>query len=143
MTMTGFWPRVAMLLAIGLVAGCGDNGGSAPQSGLQTSESGLKYQIIEEGFGKRPAPSDRVEVHYRGTLDDGSEFDSSHERGKPAVFPLGGVIPGWTEGLQLIKEGGKIRLIIPPDLAYGARGVDGVVPPGATLTFEVELLRVF
>jgi FKBP-type peptidyl-prolyl cis-trans isomerase FkpA len=83
-----------------------------------------------------------VTVHYAGTLTDGTEFDSSYKRGKPATFPLNRVIPGWTEGLQLMKEGSKFRFTIPPDLGYGARGVPGTIPPNSTLVFEVELISV-
>jgi len=83
-----------------------------------------------------------VTVHYRGTLVDGTEFDSSHKRGQPATFPVLGVIPGWTEALQLMKEGAQYQLFIPPNLAYGDRGAGGVVPPGATLIFDVELVKI-
>lgn len=113
----------------------------------QTTDSGLKYRVLTEGSGPKPAATDTVRVHYRGWLPDeadpsqGPEFDSSIARGEPAVFPLNGVIPGWTEGLQLIGEGGKIELEIPSELGYGDRGTpDGAIPPGATLRFEVELL---
>lgn len=107
-----------------------------------TTDSGLIYEVIESGEGATPKATDRVTVHYRGTLEDGTEFDSSHKRGQPAVFPVGGVIKGWTEALQLMQEGDKWRLTIPPDLAYGARGAGSAVPPNATLIFEVELIKV-
>jgi FKBP-type peptidyl-prolyl cis-trans isomerase len=103
-----------------------------------TTASGLQYQIIEPGSGKHPSPSDRVTVHYRGTLVDGQEFDSSYKRGEPTSFQLDGVIAGWTEGLQLIKEGGKMKLVIPPELAYGDTGRLA----HQTLIFEVELIKV-
>ncbi len=104
--------------------------------------SGLVYQSITEGSGTSPTARDTVRVHYRGTLaDNGREFDSSLNRG-PAEFPLGRVIPCWTEGVQMMKPGGKARLTCPPEIAYGARGAGGVVPPNATLVFEVELLSV-
>lgn len=111
---------------------------NAKQAGVVTTESGLQYQIIEPGTGKTPAPTDKVTVNYRGTLVDGKEFDSSYARNRPASFQLDGVVKGWTEGLQFIKEGGKIKLFIPPSLAYGERG------PLAhrTLIFDVELLSV-
>jgi len=111
---------------------------NAKQPGVVTTPSGLQYKIIEPGSGKNPAPTDEVTVNYRGTLIDGHEFDSSYSRGKPATFPLNGVIKGWTEGLQFVKPGGKIQLFIPSALAYGDRG------PMAhrTLIFDVELLSV-
>lgn len=108
---------------------------------VTTTGSGLQYEILEEGEGDSPGPKDRVKVHYQGTLEDGTVFDSSIDRGEPAVFPLNAVIPGWTEGLQLMKPGAKFRFVIPPDLAYGDGGA-GVIPAGATLIFEVELLAV-
>mgnify|MGYP003574318964 CR=1 FL=1 len=111
---------------------------NAKQEGVLVTESGLQYQIIEPGTGKTPTPTDKVTVNYQGTLVDGKEFDSSYKRGKPVSFQLDGVVKGWTEGLQLIKEGGKIKLFIPPELAYGDRG------PLAhrALIFDVELLSV-
>jgi FKBP-type peptidyl-prolyl cis-trans isomerase len=143
---------IAVALAAVLVVGCsksddGDQGGTAavakPAAGkVFTTESGLKYEIIESGEGASPGATDRVTVHYKGTLTDGTEFDSSHKRGQPAVFPVNRVIPGWTEALQLMKEGDKWRLTIPPGLAYGERGAGTAIPPNATLIFEVELIRV-
>ena len=112
------------------------------KEGVQVTESGLQYQVLEEGEGEQPTAGDQVRVHYRGRLIDGTVFDSSYERGQPAEFPLGGVIPGWTEGLQLMKEGAKYRFYIPADLAYGAQGRPPVIPPNATLIFDVELLDV-
>jgi FKBP-type peptidyl-prolyl cis-trans isomerase FkpA len=104
--------------------------------------SGLVFQSLVEGSGASPSARDTVRVHYRGTLaENGREFDSSLKRG-PAEFPLSRVIPCWTEGVQLMKPGGKARLTCPPEIAYGARGAGGVVPPNATLVFEVELLSV-
>ena len=111
---------------------------NAKQPGIATTESGLQYLIVEEGTGKTPIATDKVTVHYRGTLTDGEEFDSSYSRGKPATFPLNGVIKGWTEGLQLIKEGGKIKLFVPEELAYGDRGRLA----HRTLVFDVELISV-
>lgn len=111
---------------------------NAKQPGVVTTESGLQYQIVEAGTGKTPGPTDQVTVNYRGTQINGQEFDSSYSRGKPATFKLNAVVKGWTEGLQLIKEGGKIKLFIPSSLAYGDRG------PLAhrTLVFDVELISV-
>jgi len=111
---------------------------NAKQPGVVTTPSGLQYQIIEPGTGKTPGPSDQVTVHYRGTQVNGQEFDSSYSRGKPATFQLSSVIKGWTEGLQLIKEGGKIKLVIPAELAYGERGPLA----NRTLIFDVELVSV-
>ena len=112
------------------------------KEGVQETESGLQYMIVEEGEGNSPDPTDTVVVHYRGTLLDGTEFDSSYKRGQPATFPLNRVIAGWTEGLQLMKEGAKYRFTIPPALGYGKRGVPGTIPPDSTLVFEVELIEV-
>ena len=107
-----------------------------------TTPSGLKYVVITSGSGKSPGPTDKVTVHYRGTLTDGTEFDSSYKRGQPATFPVDRVIPGWTEAMQLMKEGDKWRLTIPPNLAYGERGAGAAIPPNSTLIFEVELIKV-
>jgi FKBP-type peptidyl-prolyl cis-trans isomerase FkpA len=107
-----------------------------------TTRSGLVYQSLKEGTGASPAASDVVKVNYRGTLADGKEFDSSYKRGEPAEFPLNRVIPCWTEGVQMMKPGGKARLTCPPSIAYGSRGAGGVIPPNATLQFEIELLSV-
>jgi FKBP-type peptidyl-prolyl cis-trans isomerase FklB len=115
---------------------------NAKKEGVVTLPSGLQYKVIEEGSGKTPSAADTVTVNYRGTLIDGSEFDSSYKRGEPATFPVGGVIPGWTEALQLMKEGAKWQLVIPPGLAYGERGAMPVIGPNSTLVFEVELIKV-
>jgi FKBP-type peptidyl-prolyl cis-trans isomerase len=112
------------------------------KEGVKVTPSGLQYKIINEGTGKKPSPTNSVTVHYTGKLTDGSVFDSSVSRGEPATFGLNQVIPGWTEGLQLLKEGGKAVLYIPSDLGYGERGAGGVIPPYSTLIFEVELLKV-
>jgi FKBP-type peptidyl-prolyl cis-trans isomerase len=103
--------------------------------------SGLRYEIIKQGDGAAPKPTDTVKVHYTGTLVDGSVFDSSVQRGEPAEFPLDQVIPGWTEGIQKVNKGGKIKLYVPPQLAYGDDGRPGI-PPGSTLIFDVELLDI-
>jgi len=110
--------------------------------GVHTTASGLQYEVLHEGNGPRPTPADTVAVHYEGRLLDGTVFDSSIARGQPAVFPLAGVIPGWTEGVQLMKVGSKYRFTIPPELGYGAHGAGGVIPPNAVLVFEVELLGI-
>lgn len=112
------------------------------KEGATKTESGLAYKHIKEGTGATPGPEDIVEVHYHGTLTDGTVFDSSVERGKTISFPLNRVIKGWTEGLQLMKEGGKTKFVIPADLAYGEAGAPPKIPGGATLVFEVELFKV-
>jgi FKBP-type peptidyl-prolyl cis-trans isomerase FkpA len=115
---------------------------SAAESKETKTSSGLVITMQKEGTGASPKNSDTVKVHYRGTLTDGKEFDSSYGRGQPATFPLNRVIPCWTEGLQLMKLGGKAKLVCPSSLAYGNRGVPGVIPPDSTLIFEVELLEI-
>lgn len=113
------------------------------KDGVKTTASGLQYKSVKEGKGKAPKATDTVTVHYKGTLLDGTEFDSSYKRNEPATFPLNGVIKGWTEALQLMKEGSKYQLFIPSDLAYGPNGTpDGTIGANSTLIFEVELLKV-
>ncbi len=112
------------------------------KDGVTTTESGLQYEELVGGEGESPTADDTVKVNYKGELVDGTEFDSSYARGEPVSFPLNGVIPGWTEGLQLMKEGGKARLVIPADLAYGPGGMGNAIGPNETLVFEVELLEV-
>jgi len=112
------------------------------KEGVKTTDTGLQYVVIEEGDGPNPTAADVVNVHYRGSLLDGTEFDSSYKRNEPATFPVGGVIPGWQEALQLMKVGGKYRVFVPSNLAYGERGAGQVIPPNSTLIFEVELLGI-
>ena len=104
--------------------------------------SGLQYKVLREGEGRKPAATDSVQCHYEGTLVDGTVFDSSYRRGEPATFPLGGVIKGWTEGVQLMAEGAKYRFFIPYHLAYGERGAGQSIPPYAALVFDVELIKI-
>jgi len=115
---------------------------NAKKEGIVVTESGLQYKIIEPGEGDSPGPNDVATVHYRGTLTDGKQFDSSYDRGQPATFPVGGVIAGWTEALQLMKPGAKWQLFIPSELAYGPRGAGPDIGPNAVLTFDVELISV-
>ncbi len=115
---------------------------NAKKEGVKSLPSGLQYKVIKDGAGKSPKATDTAVVHYRGTTTDGKEFDSSYKRGEPAEFPVNRVIPGWTEGLQLMKEGAKWMLYIPPNLAYGERGAPGAIGPNEALIFEVDLLRV-
>ena len=112
------------------------------REGVKTTESGLQYEVIEEGNGAMPIAGDDVTVHYTGTLIDGTVFDSSVERGAPATFGVTQVIPGWVEALQMMKEGAKWRLFIPSNLAYGPNGAGGIIGPNATLIFDVELIKV-
>lgn len=112
------------------------------KEGATKTESGLAFKVIQEGTGANPKAEDTVRVHYHGTLIDGTVFDSSVERGQPVNFPLNRVIPGWTEGLQKVKAGGKIKLVIPANLAYGDAGAPPKIPGGSTLIFDVELLEI-
>ena len=119
-------------------------GDAASAENTVTTDSGLQYVVIEEGDGASPQAGQRVFVHYVGTLEDGTKFDSSRDRGRPFDFTIGQgqVIKGWDEGVGMMKVGDRRKLIIPPDLGYGARGAGGVIPPNATLIFDVELLRI-
>lgn len=116
---------------------------NAKKPGVTVTDSGLQYEVIKSGRGRSPDLFDRVRVHYRGTLVDGREFDSSYKRGSAATFQVNRVISGWTEALQLMKEGDEWRLFIPPHLGYGARGSGRLIGPNETLIFEVKLFRVF
>ena len=115
---------------------------AAKEVGAVVTPSGLVYRSLKDGTGASPSSSDKVKVHYRGTFPDGKEFDSSYKRGEPIEFPLSGVIKCWTEGVQHMKIGGKAKLTCPASIAYGERGAGGVIPPNATLLFEVELLGI-
>lgn len=115
---------------------------NAARSGVTVLPSGLQYEVVREGTGRKPKATDSVKCHYEGTLIDGTVFDSSRRRGEPAVFPLNGVIRGWTEGLQLMQEGAVYRFFIPYNLAYGENGAGASIPPYAALVFEVELIEV-
>lgn len=112
------------------------------KKGIQTTESGMQYKVITEGTGNTPNAADTVRVHYAGRLLDGTEFDSSYKRNQPAEFPVSGVIMGWIEALQMMNEGSKWEVYIPPELGYGAQGAGGVIPPNAGLIFEVELIKI-
>jgi FKBP-type peptidyl-prolyl cis-trans isomerase len=124
-----------------LPKGAGKIDSDAPKAFTKT-DSGLAYRILRKGTGQKPKATSEVRVNYHGWLDNGKVFDSSYARGRDISFPLNGVIRGWTEGMQLVAEGGMIELTIPPDLAYGSRGAGDAVPPNATLHFLVELLKV-
>ena len=115
---------------------------NAKRDGVTTTATGLQYEVLAVGSGDSPKETDKVTVHYHGTLIDGTVFDSSVERGQPATFPVNGVIPGWVEALQLMKTGAKYKLYIPSNLAYGERGAGGSIGPNATLIFEVELISI-
>lgn len=115
---------------------------NSAKEGVKVTKTGLQYKVLRKGKGKSPKATDLVQVHYRGTLVSGEQFDSSYDRGTPAEFPLNNVIPGWTQGLQLMKEGAKYEFVIPSSLGYGTMGTNGI-PPGATLIFEVELIKVY
>lgn len=134
-----------LTVAVAALAFAGAVFAAPPEKGAANEmvlPSGVKIETIKEGTGNSPAASDRVTVHYRGTLVNGTEFDSSYSRGQPASFPLRGVIRCWTEGVQKMKVGGKARLTCPSDTAYGSRGAGGVIPPNSTLIFDIELLGI-
>jgi FKBP-type peptidyl-prolyl cis-trans isomerase FkpA/FKBP-type peptidyl-prolyl cis-trans isomerase FklB len=116
---------------------------NAKKDGVKTTKSGLQYRVIREGTGRHPGANDEVEVHYKGSLINGKVFDSSYDRNESISFFLNQVISGWQEGVQLMKEGAKYEFYIPSELGYGQRGAPGVIPPNATLIFEVELIKVY
>ena len=132
-------PGWATLAVVGLAAAFAQGEVRAQAAPAVT---GLTYKSLREGQGPSPTAADTVKVNYRGTLVDGTEFDSSYKRNEPATFPLARVIPCWTQGVQRMKVGGKAELVCPPELAYGERGAGGVIPPRATLRFEIELLAI-
>jgi len=139
--------KIAVLIVtISLVLIQGAHAAAPTNSAVEAKEvktpSGIVITILKEGTGNSPKATDTVKVHYRGTLTDGKEFDSSYKRGQPASFPLNRVIPCWTEGVQTMKPGGKVKLLCPGNLAYGPRGIPGTIPPDAQLVFEVELLEI-
>jgi FKBP-type peptidyl-prolyl cis-trans isomerase FkpA len=142
-----------LLLLAAILISCGGSGGDTPEAktfreraaaepGAVTTPSGLIYRELRTGYGDSPSASDTVKVHYRGTLINGTEFDSSYKRNEPAEFPLNRVIPCWTEGVQRMKVGGKSRLVCPSAIAYGDGGSPPTIPGGATLVFEIELLAI-
>jgi FKBP-type peptidyl-prolyl cis-trans isomerase FkpA len=142
MTLTKLMALAAAMISTGAFAQADLAATAAKEKGALVTPSGLVYRSLREGKGASPTAADVVKVHYRGTLANGTEFDSSYKRNEPAQFPLGGVIPCWTEGVQRMKIGGKAQLVCPPAIAYGERGAGGVIPPNATLKFEVELLEI-
>ncbi|KAF0217360.1 MAG: FKBP-type peptidyl-prolyl cis-trans isomerase [Geobacteraceae bacterium] len=134
---------IATVLTVPAFAAANDAiGKAAKEKGAVKTPSGMVYISMKDGKGKSPSASSTVEVNYRGTLTNGKEFDSSYKRNQSISFPLSGVIPCWTEGVQIMKVGGKAKLVCPPELAYGSRGAGSAVPPNATLIFEVELLNI-
>ena len=135
-------PAIACALCIALLPASASAQGPAPAASASASSPGLVIKMLRQGRGASPTAADTVKVHYRGTLLDGTEFDSSYARNAPATFPLGRVIKCWTEGMQQMKVGGKAELVCPPALAYGERGAGGLIPPNATLRFEIELLEI-
>ena len=135
----------AILLATNMGAAMAQDdviGKAAAENGAVKTDSGMVYRSLTEGQGASPKATDIVQVHYKGTFPDGKEFDSSYKRGQPTEFPLNRVIKCWTEGVQRMKVGGKAKLTCPPSLAYGEKGAGGVIPPNATLQFEVELISI-
>ena len=132
--------KTTTLLSAGLLAL--SVGVASAENKIETLPSGVKIEHLKEGTGASPTAADTVVAHYRGTLPDGKEFDSSYKRGEPIAFPLSRVVPCWTEGMQKIKVGGKARLTCPPATAYGDEGIRGVIPPKTVLQFEVELVSI-
>ena len=146
-TMRSNFNAAALVLAVLATPACWAQtdttlAAASKEAGAKVTASGLVYRSLKDGTGASPAASDKVKVHYKGTFPDGKEFDSSYKRNEPTEFPLNGVIPCWTEGVQLMKKGGKAKLTCPAAIAYGERGAGGVIPPNATLVFEIELLAI-
>jgi len=140
--MKSLFPLLLAMAAVPVWAQADAAAKAAKEPGAVVAPSGLVYKSLKEGAGPSPKATDTVKVHYKGTFPDGKEFDSSYKTGQPAEFPLNGVIKCWTEGVQLMKVGGKAKLTCPDSIAYGERGAGGVIPPNATLVFEIELLGV-
>ena len=140
--LTSTAARAAGLFTVMTALLAGSSTHAQPAPAASASAPALTYKSLREGRGASPTAADTVKVNYRGTLVDGTEFDSSYKRNQPATFPLGRVIPCWTQGVQRMKVGGKAELVCPPELAYGDRGAGGVIPPRATLRFEIELLEI-
>jgi len=134
--------RRAALLALAIASIAVQQANAQPAGAASAAPASLGYKSLRDGQGASPTAADTVKVNYRGMLVDGTEFDSSYKRNAPATFPLGRVIPCWTQGMQKMKVGGKAELMCPPELAYGDRGAGGVIPPRATLKFEIELLEI-
>lgn len=128
---------VCWTLTLMFTAACAADG-----SGVMTTQSGLQYEVLREAEGPSPTEADDVVIHYRGTLADGSQFDSSYDRGEPSTFSVAGVVPGFGEALQLMSVGSQVRVTIPPDLGYGSAGAGTAIPPDATLILEIELLEI-
>jgi FKBP-type peptidyl-prolyl cis-trans isomerase FkpA len=141
MTRLASWVATASAAAI-LALPSGAQAQASAARATATASPGLTYKSVREGTGASPTATDAVRVNYRGTLMDGTEFDSSYKRNEPATFPLNRVIPCWTQGVQRMKVGGKAELVCPPELAYGERGAGATIPPNATLRFEIELLAI-
>ncbi|MDE0886849.1 MAG: FKBP-type peptidyl-prolyl cis-trans isomerase [Myxococcota bacterium] len=137
-----FLAPLFLVLLLGIVVGCSSEDAPAPEAEAQTMPSGLIITQIEEGDGASPAATDKVKMHFHGTFPDGRVFDSSVQRRSPASFVLSSVTPCWTEALQMMKVGGKAKLVCPSEIAYGLRGLPPRIPPGSTLHFEVELLEI-
>ena len=133
---------IASLLALSTAAALAQTAPVQPKDGAVVMPSGLRFISLREGTGGKPSATDTVRVNYRGTLASGTEFDSSYKRGEPAQFPLNRVIPCWTEGVQMMRVGGRAHLVCPPQIAYGEKGAGGIIPPNATLDFDIELLGI-
>jgi len=140
--MKSLFPLLLAMAAVPVWAQTDAAAKASKEPGAVVAPSGLVYKSLKEGAGPSPKATDTVKVHYKGTFPDGKEFDSSYKTGQPAEFPLNGVIKCWTEGVQMMKVGGKAKLTCPGAIAYGERGYPGLIPPNSTLVFEIELLGV-